>query len=507
MITKPLRSLQKLFLLDALGEGEHYLHIFPPGPPTFVRIDDYGWDDYGEQHVALEVFDPDAGDELPLEYVVNHAEWLRGRRFSEWLRSEDNDKYRLFGEHTPEQYAAVKASAAENGIQVATIRDEQGNLVDGFLRTAVADALGIPCPTEVRQFNSEAEKYELILTVNCQRRQLTQDEKRKLIAAYLICDPEINDNWLAETIGGVSKNTVADERRRLEETGQIARFTKLRGKDGKKRPARFKKIIANTRREVERALEIVKDLPANCAGKTVDLNTAKRRARRNKAHEERDGRIIEPLSGDAIRLHNCRFQELETVAGILPGSVNLICTDFPYVSEFLPQLPDLAQFAQRVLIDGGLFVIYTGKYHFNQIFRILDDHLTYRWMSCCSWEKEGVFISHLNVLTHWKPILIFSKGEWNKRDCWTDLVQGPKEKDWHEWQQSLQEVEKLVRDFSDPGALVVDPCGGGFTTAAACLRLGDRRCISCDVEADCVRKGLERLEQEKQAAQFRSGQA
>jgi len=35
-------------------------------------------------------------------------------------------------------------------------------------------------------------------------------------------------------------------------------------------------------------------------------------------------------------------------------------------------------------------------------------------------------------------------------------------------------------------------------TCAICLRLG-RRCISCDVEAECVSKGLERLERARRS--------
>ena len=67
--------------------------------------------------------------------------------------------------------------------------------------------------------------------------QAKRDERvNEAIASYLEADPAINDNWLAEIIGGVSKNTVADERRRLEEAGQInrltARKTERRSADG-----------------------------------------------------------------------------------------------------------------------------------------------------------------------------------------------------------------------------------------------------------------------------------
>lgn len=52
-------------------------------------------------------------------------------------------------------------------------------------------------------------------------------------------------------------------------------------------------------------------------------------------------------------------------------------------------------------------------------------------------------------------------------------------------QQPLSEVEFLVEMFTKPGDLVVDPCGGAFTTGVACLR-NYRRFFGCDVEQHWV---------------------
>ena len=46
---------------------------------------------------------------------------------------------------------------------------------------------------------------------------------------------------------------------------------------------------------------------------------------------------------------------------------------------------------------------------------------------------------------------------------------------------------------------MVDPCGGGFTTAVACKRLG-RRCVSCDIDEAAVIRGRERLAETSSAA-------
>jgi DNA modification methylase len=67
-----------------------------------------------------------------------------------------------------------------------------------------------------------------------------------------------------------------------------------------------------------------------------------------------------------------------------------------------------------------------------------------------------------------------------------------KEKQWHDWQQPLAEVENLIKYFSQPGDLVVDTCAGGFTTALAC-RNHQRRCIACDIDEAAVIRGQDRL--------------
>ncbi len=413
----------------------------------------------------------------------------------------DHRRYQFLPDLLPEEYEALKASIAERGVEVPVIVDQDGETVDGFHRQRATDELGVFCPKEVREFETEAEKFELALRLNCRRRQLNREQKRDLIGAYLQRDPQIADNCLAEIIGGVSKNTVAEIRTQLEATCQIDKFTVLRGRDGKDRPKKYKRIIANSPREAEIALSVISDLPDNCEGKMLDITTAKRRARRSRNERQREqrGQAVEPLGDDDIQLFHCRFQDLAQTASITPESVNLIFTDIPYSRDFAEsgQVEELAAFADRVLVPGGVFVTYSGKYSALTVLKRLEKHLCYRWMGASVWEGKANYCAHLGLLSRWKPLLIFSKGDWVRRGRWTDVSQvNRQEKDWHEWQQPLDEVEQWVTKFSLPGDLVVDPCGGGFTTAIACLRQ-NRRFIGCDVEQRCVEAGMRRLAEER----------
>ena len=155
-----------------------------------------------------------------------------------------------------------------------------------------------------------------------------------------------------------------------------------------------------------------------------------------------------PGDGD-IRLYHCPFQQLEEVAGIEPNSVNLILTDIPYGKDFLPQVADLGAFAARVFVEGGLLVTYSGQYHLDHVMRTLDEHLTYRWIKCSQIRNDANLVHPYQILSFWKPILIYSKGAWLERRQWHDVCRAAeKEKDWHDWQQPLEEVERLIQDLA-----------------------------------------------------------
>lgn len=406
-------------------------------------------------------------------------------------------RYGILPSLLPEEYEALKASISERGVDVPIVVDQNGDIIDGFHRRRACDELGIFCPREVRHFDTEADKLELILRLNCRRRQLNRKQRRSVIEAYLVRDPEIADNLLAEIIGGVSKNTVGAVRSELEATCQIDKFEKLRGKDGKRRPVKYKKIMANTPKETEAALRVIDKLPENCAGKTIDIITAQRRARRSQNSQQREEQrnAILPNSGDNIRLYHCPFQELESVAEIESESVQLICTDIPYDKSFLSEVGELGQFAQRLLCKGGHLVTYSGQYWLPDVINLLGQSLTYRWTKASIWDAAAntIQVGKSRVISKWKPVLVFSKGECTHNRQWHDISHViAKEKHWHPWQQPLAEVESLIDDFSRPGDLVIDPCGGGFTTAVACSNQ-TRRFIGCDIEAKNVIAGQERL--------------
>ena len=64
----------------------------------------------------------------------------------------------------------------------------------------------------------------------------------------------------------------------------------------------------------------------------------------------------------------------------------------------------------------------------------------------------------------------------------------------HQTQKPIGLMEALIRDFTDPGDIVVDPFAGSGTTGVACIRLG-RRFIGWEKDPKFHAAALKRLEQ------------
>lgn len=137
---------------------------------------------------------------------------------------------------SPEEYAALEASIAANGVQIPVIVDEHGVTIDGHHRRRIAESLAVDCPTVVREGLTEAEKRTLALSLNVDRRHLSREQRRELISASLRADPELSSREHARRTGADHK-TVESIRDALESTGEIPQSETRVSADGRERPA------------------------------------------------------------------------------------------------------------------------------------------------------------------------------------------------------------------------------------------------------------------------------
>lgn len=219
------------------------------------------------------------------------------------------------------------------------------------------------------------------------------------------------------------------------------------------------------------------------------LKQAKRSEREGTMREERQGREQAALSEIAAAaerpylLHNGSLEDWR------PDGVAAIITDPPYIGDSIPLYEHLRDFAADVLPEGGALVVMTWQAILPQVIRALaHTRLAYRWTICWRYANTENTVDHKRrVFDCWKPILVYHAGEMppNAPMLRDEIASKATDKDFHQWGQSTDGFERLVRTFSQPGDVVCDPFLGGGTTAIAALAQG-RRFVGCDVDAVAV---------------------
>jgi site-specific DNA-methyltransferase (adenine-specific) len=121
--------------------------------------------------------------------------------------------------------------------------------------------------------------------------------------------------------------------------------------------------------------------------------------------------------------------------------------------------------------------------------------LTYHWtLAYLTPGGQAVQLWQRKVNTFWKPILVFTKGEYT--GAWFGDVAksdvNDNDKRFHEWGQSESGMVDLIERLTKPGDLIVDPFLGAGTTGVAALATG-RQFIGCDIDADHVAKADARI--------------
>jgi hypothetical protein len=166
-----------------------------------------------------------------------------------------------------------------------------------------------------------------------------------------------------------------------------------------------------------------------------------------------------------------RFQD---AAWIPNESVDAIITDPPYGREWLPLYEDLADFAARVLKPGGVCLVMTGQLILPDVIAILRRRLQYVWLISYVSTGHAALVWPIRVMSHSKPVLYFAKPPHNPTGLFRpDLISsGQKTKREHEWQQSVAGFRNLIRHYTQPNSLILDPCCGTGTTLVAAIMEG-----------------------------------
>lgn len=406
-------------------------------------------------------------------------------------------KFQLMPDLPTWQFEALKESIRQHGVIVPIIRDENGTIIDGHHRDRACRELKIKnVPTITLAGLTEDQKRDHALVLNLVRRKITRKQMRAIIATELRRQPDLSNRWLADIVGATNK-TVESVRQELLSIGEIPQCDSYRAKDGRRYPAT--RLYTERAKQADRARTALATLGNQAPRKPVTLKQLEREAKKKQRLDQARGRYQQPDDHAPIRLYHSDFRDLERVARIEPGSVDLVLTDVPYDRGFTKQFDDLGAFVARVLKDGGIFAVYVGVIQVADAIKVFTRHLEYRATAFSSWGGAGPVIQPLQCVTQTTPVLVFSKGKWTRTTRWyNSFHNSAAEQDFHEWQKPLADVEHWLLSLSDPGDLICDPLSGSGSTAAVCHGQG-RKFVGGDCDRDAVRLAQKRLRSEPKA--------
>ncbi len=179
---------------------------------------------------------------------------------------------------------------------------------------------------------------------------------------------------------------------------------------------------------------------------------------------------------------------------IKESSIDCIITDPPYPEEFLPLYEDLANFANKVLKPSKFCIAYSGHIHLDKVINLMSKYLQYYWIFAMYQPGPNKLIFSRDIMTRWKPILIFQKPPFKTLDYPIQdyIISEKREKSDHEWQQSESAVKNLIEQFTEINEIICDPFSGSGTFSKVAHEL-KRKAIGIEIDTTTYKISLQRI--------------
>jgi 16S rRNA G966 N2-methylase RsmD len=388
----------------------------------------------------------------------------------------------------PAESDTVKDSISKLGVKIPIELNEKLEVLDGHNRTQISMELGFDLIlARIHNFKGDslAEK-EFIIMCNLNLRQLNPFQRIELVTKLeqiqiVLARARQRAGKASNLVQNCTKvkGRVIDI---LARQAHVSPMTYVKGREIlRKAPNEDIQRLRNDQAKIDKVHKALKNEEKR---QQLILQTEKLRGK---------------LLPSSYKLHYGDFRKKCTE--LADRSVDLIFTDPPYATEFLPLYHELANVAGRILKDGGSIVTYCGQELKPQVIESMESAGLSHW-----WEiaviHSGPFSSFFpkNILVKWKPLLWFVKGEKPYQNGKIfDLIDSTKPaKILHSHEQSSEDARYVIEQLTKPGGIVCDPFMGSGTTGLAALKL-NRQFIGIEIDkgrfnianANIVR-GLER---------------
>jgi 16S rRNA G966 N2-methylase RsmD len=372
----------------------------------------------------------------------------------------------------PEEYELLRSSIIAEGCRDA-ILVWNGMIVDGHNRYRICTECGIEYETKEMAFDNRQDAILWILRNQLGRRNINAWQRSQIA---LKMEPMIAEKAKQQQLSTLKQNTTVlptltkrtdpiDTRSEIATIANVSTGTM----------AKVKKIINTATPETIQKLN-AGEITINQAYKDV-----KREERKADIEKQRD--LMQEIGQTKESDIDFRLGDFFTVLDDIPdGTLDCIITDPPYPREYLPQWLRLAEFAAKKLKPGGFCIAYSGQMYLPDVMSFMGEHLDYYWTFAVYHEGNTQIVNGVNLMCRWKPVLIFQNGKSKLKNTFQDyFISESREKDGHDWQQSLSGVNYLVEMFTEVNDLICDPFAGSGTTIKS-AQAKCRRIIAAEID-------------------------
>jgi hypothetical protein len=397
-----------------------------------------------------------------------------------------NDEYAsLIPGLSKEEFESLKQLIKEdNGLTYAIIVNQHGAIVDGYHTYKAWQELKIKPKFQVKFFENPLLEQKFRIKTNMNHGRLNPFQRIELAYKLKAIDNEIQklDKTLPNTLTEAPENSNKNQ-------PPIGRALDLYARSaGVSQTTYFKGV------------EIIKNAPEEMKDKLrkgkVKVEKAYGQLQKQQQRQElvNAAASISQFPTNNVKLVLGDFNE-KSKEVISDNSIDLLFTDPPYGSKYLPSYNDLARLGARVLKDGGSLVTYVGNYAIPQVIHMMESAgLKYWWMLAVN--LEGSFARHYprKVSIKWKPLLWFVEGDKpNNLDFISDAINSKRpSKVIQDLEQSTVDAEHVISRLTVENQTVLDQMMGSGTTGVAALKL-KRKFIGIEIVPSRFERARARL--------------
>lgn len=370
------------------------------------------------------------------------------------------------------------SSIKQHGPIRPLVVDSQHHLLSGYRLFKAYQLSGLDeVPVVELDLKDPIEQVEFQVKMNTLQRDYSPSEMTAIAKALL---PVEKERALARQVGGGSE--IIPEGHKGEALEKVASLFNV------------------SRPTLKRALDVVNAAEsdpehfapiAKFMDESGNISRAHMKLKRKRMELDRVKYVVDaPLEHPAVVVGDFRTES----SMIADGSVDLVFTDPRYALEFLTDYDHVAEVSRRILKPGGLCTVYCGTTSLREVLLRMTPHLDYLDTMAIRHRGDNNRNHQMHLIYGWKAIVIFCKPPLTP---WWDyfpncLIRSKKEKNLHEWQQSIDDALRVIKYFCPADGLVVDLMLGSGTTCVAAKLLG-RKYLGFEIDPDTAAIARKRI--------------